>query len=76
MSRRRSAEPRIVDPATHPKRWVSLAVAADYLEVDRKTLNIYLLDQKLAYARFGRRRKIAVTELIAFEQRQIVERRA
>lgn len=66
----RQPEPRILDPATHPKRYVSLAVAADYLEVDRKTLGKYLEAGMLAFTVFGRRRKITVSELVAFEARQ------
>lgn len=59
----RRAEPRIVDPATHPRRYVSLVVAAEYLEVDRKTL------EKLGIPTtpFGQRRKILVADLIAWE---------
>jgi hypothetical protein len=40
--RPRRAEPRITNPATHPRRYVALTVAAAYLEVDRKTLATYL----------------------------------
>jgi len=69
--RSRRAEPRIVDPATHPRRYVSLRVAAAYLEVDPKTLNKYLDDDLLEYLQFGRRRKIEVRELLAFERRQL-----
>jgi hypothetical protein len=76
--RPRRAEPRIDrhNPLAHPRRYVSLAVAAAYLEVDRKTLGIWLLDRKLAFSTFGKRRKVEVTELVAFEQRQRTERRA
>lgn len=72
----RRAEPRIFDAATHPRRWVSLIVAAEFLEVDRKTLGIYLADRRLEFQWFGRRRKIAVAELVAFLERQKVERKA
>lgn len=67
---RRRTEPRIVDPATHPRRYVCLRVAAAYLEVDRRTLNKYLDSGLLDATWFERRRKIAVTELLAFERRQ------
>lgn len=69
---RRRVEPRIVDPATHPKRYVSPRVAAIYLEVDEKTLRKYLRSGLLAFSQFGDRRRIEVTELVAFEQRQRV----
>jgi len=73
MTRRR-AEPRIVDPATHPRRYVNLAVAAAYLEVHPMTLRKYLGNHLLAYTWFGRRRKVQVSELVAFEARQRVQR--
>lgn len=72
----RRAEPRIVDPATHPRRYVSLRVAAAYLEVSPRTLHNYLDERLIDFMEFGRRRKIAVAELVAFEQRQRVGRRA
>jgi excisionase family DNA binding protein len=68
--RRRGREPRILDPATHPRRYVSLVVAAAYLEIDRKTLEKLLQAGKLAYEHRGRRRKIAVSELVDFERRE------
>jgi excisionase family DNA binding protein len=63
-------EPRIVDPATHPRRYVSLRVAAIYLEVDRRTLNKWIDERLIIATQFGRRRKIATQEIVAFEQRQ------
>lgn len=70
----RHAEPRIVDVATHPKKTVSLRVAARYLEVDEKTLNKYLDSGLLGYVWRGQRRKIETTELAAYEARQRVSR--
>jgi hypothetical protein len=70
----RRSEPRIVDPATHPKRSVSLRVAAVYLEVDEKTLRKWLLNGLLSYRKVGRVWKIAVSEIIAFEARNEVRR--
>lgn len=75
-SRGRRPEPRIQDPATHPRQYVSLAVAADFLEIDRKTLNIYLLDRTLAFQQLPRRRRIEVAELVAFKERTTVARKA
>lgn len=66
----RRPEPRIVDPATHPRRHVSLVVAAAYLEVDRKTLNKWLDAGMLSFEDRGSRRRIAVAELVDFEARQ------
>lgn len=74
--RPRRAEPRIVDPATHPRRYVSLRVAAEYLEVSRYALHNYLDERLLEFSIFGHRRKIAVADLVAFERRQRVGRLA
>lgn len=73
--RARGPEPRIVDPSTHVRRYVSVRVAADYLEIDRKTMAKYLDGRLLTFVQFGRRRKIAVEELVDFERRQRVQRR-
>lgn len=67
MSRARSKEPRIVNPATHPRRYVSLIVAAEYLEIDRKTLSAWLDEGKLPFTEHGRRRRILLRDLLAFE---------
>lgn len=76
MRHGRKKEPRIQDAATHPRRFVSLVVAAEYLEVDRKTLNTYMDEGLIDFEQRGQRRKIAVAELVAFESRQHVKRRA
>jgi hypothetical protein len=73
-ARRRTREPRITNPDAHPRKFVSLAVAADFLEVDRKTLNTWLSNQDLSFTWFGRRRKIAVLELAAYLERHTVPR--
>lgn len=75
MSGRRHAEPWITDPATHARRYVTLRVAARYLEVDRRTLNKYLSEGLLEATRFGERRRVEVAELVAFEKRQRIKRR-
>lgn len=72
----RRADMRITDPATHPKRYVSLQVAAEYLEVHPTTLRKYLVQGLLDFSWFGARRKIEVTELAAFEQRHRVKHSA
>lgn len=74
MAQRRRPEAWIVDPATHPRRYVSLRVAARYLELERRTLNKILECGLLTAVRFGERRKIAVEELTAYERRE-AERR-
>lgn len=66
---KRHPEPRITDPRTHPRRFVSLAVAADYLETDQRTLRKWLEHGLIAFEDRGTHRRIAVSELVAFEQR-------
>lgn len=61
--------PRLVDPATHPQRFVTLGVAAKYLEIDRRTLHKYLDEGLLACVRYNGRRRLEVAELAAFERR-------
>lgn len=73
MKRQRGKDPRIVDPATHPHRYVSVVVAADYLDVSRKTLSAWLDEGKIPYAEHGERRRILLSDLVAFD---IAARRA
>lgn len=61
--RPRRAEPRIVDPGTHPRHAVSLVVAAHYLGIDRRTLNKMIDEQVIRAETVGRRRRILVAEL-------------
>ncbi|MGE0450861.1 MAG: helix-turn-helix domain-containing protein [Vicinamibacterales bacterium] len=68
MSRRR--EPPIVDPATYPRRFVTQRTAAQWLEMDEKTLRKALDDGELGYTWFGQQRRIKVADLIAFESRR------
>lgn len=70
MNRGRQREPRIQDLATHPRRSVSLRVAARYLDIDVRTLRKYLDSGLLDYVTRGERRKIEITALAAFEERQ------
>jgi hypothetical protein len=63
----RRPEPRIEDPATHPKRWVNFTVAAEFLEMDRRALNAYVDEGKVAAEFKGRRRKIHINEIVRFK---------
>ncbi len=74
----RGPEPRIDrrHPLDHPRESVSLTVAADYLEVDVKTLGKYLAERLLEHFVYRRRRRIDVVELVAFKRRHLVERKA
>lgn len=63
----RRAEPRIVDPRTHPRRTVSVRVAADYLEIGVPTLRKLMRAGQIAYVRLTPRdTRIEVTELVDF----------
>lgn len=66
---RRKKEQRITDPSTHPKRTVCLRVAAEYLEIDERTLRLFVESGDLPAFRPGRIYRIAVTDLMAFERR-------
>lgn len=68
----RRAEPRIVDPATHPRRYVSPRVAAIWLEVDEKTLRKYLSAGLIPYMQVMSRRRIEVSALVEFEKRNMI----
>lgn len=63
----RRPEPRIVDPATHPKKWVNLTVAAEFLEMDRRALNLYIADGQAHAELKGRRLRMHVTEVARFK---------
>lgn len=72
---RRRIEPRIVDPKTHPRTYVGIRVAAEFLEVDPKTLAVWLDNGELEFQQLPRTRRIAVSELVAFTERTRVRRR-
>lgn len=75
MNRRgRQREPRIMNPSQHTRRYVSLVVAAEYLEVNRKTLNAYIEEGLLAAYQFGARRRVRAKDLVEFEERQRVRK--
>lgn len=68
----RPREPRIIDPDTHKPRWVSIAVAADFLCESRRTVAGWLDDGTLPYRKLGEhtRRKIPVEALVSLIQRR------
>lgn len=67
MRRARRMETRIGNPFTHPTRYVSLTVAAEYLECHRATLHRRLEEGRIPYQQEGQRRRILVSDLIAYE---------
>jgi excisionase family DNA binding protein len=64
----RRAEPRIVDPKTHPRRVVCLRVAADYLDMDERTLRARIEAGTLRARRDGKLYRIAVDDLIRYAE--------
>ncbi len=64
MSRPR--EDRITDLDTHPKAFVGLAVAAEFLCVHRETLDAMIDEGQIIAKPFNKQRKIAVAELRRF----------
>lgn len=64
MSRPR--EPRIVDLDTHPRAFVGLQVAAEFLCVHRQTLDEMIDEGRIIATPFLKQRKIAVAELRRF----------
>jgi excisionase family DNA binding protein len=67
----RRMEPRIVDPATHPRRAVCLQVAAEFLEVDARTVRARIESGELAAERDGKVYRIAVAALVAYRRRRV-----
>ena len=60
----RRKELRIVDPATHPRRQVSLIVAAEYLGIDRRTLHKLIDEGQIATVRIGCFQRVPIGELV------------
>lgn len=68
MGRRR--EPRIIDPHTHPRREVSLTVAAAYLGMDPRSVRARLDDGTIPAWRDGKIYRISVAALQAYHERR------
>lgn len=66
----RKPEPRIVDPDTHPRPFVSLTVAARFLDIDRRALIHFIAAGQIAAYAQGRMRKVRVADLVAFKSEQ------
>jgi len=68
----RQKEPRITDPYTHPRRYVNLTVAAEYLNLGWRTVSALVDEGKIPASEFetprGRCRKIRVADLLAYEE--------
>jgi excisionase family DNA binding protein len=68
MKRGRRAETRLTDPATHPRRTVCLRVAAEYLEMDERTLKARIDEGVLSGFRSGKVYRIDVTEVVRYRE--------
>lgn len=68
MSRPRN--PRIVDPATHPRSSVCLTVAAEFLEIDERTVRARIESGALPAWTDGKVYRIALADLRAYEERR------
>lgn len=66
----RRAEPRIVDPHHHPRSSVCLAVAADFLGLDERTVRARIESGDLPALRDGKVYRIELAALMAYEQRR------
>lgn len=67
----RPRERRIVDPATHPKLHVSLIVAAEYLEIDRRTLHKLIDEGQIETVTIGCYQRVPVRQLVGRRDRPI-----
>lgn len=65
----RPREPRILDLATHPRPAVSLAVAAEYLDVSPKTARARIESGQLEARREGRIYRIELRALATYVER-------
>lgn len=66
MTRGRAPSARITDLATETRRYVPLVVAADWLEIDVRTLNFWIEEGRITPTPYGKFRRIAIEELKRF----------
>ena len=64
-------EPRIADPATHPKRYVCLLVAAEFLELDARTVRARIDDGAIDAVVNGKVYRVSVASLAAFKAQHL-----
>jgi excisionase family DNA binding protein len=65
----RQPEPHITDLDAYPRKWVRLCVAAEYLEIDIRTLDAWIDQGYIAAVPYGKHRRIHVSELKAVHTR-------
>lgn len=64
----RRKEPRIVTLATHPRRAVCLRVAAEYLDINERTLRARIELGRLRVVRDGKSYRIPLESIAAYER--------
>lgn len=67
----RPREPRITRLETHPRKDVSLCVAAEFLGLHEQTVRARIEDGRLPAARDGRVIRISIVALAAYERARI-----
>jgi hypothetical protein len=65
---RRRPEPRIVDPITHPRKTVGLRVAAEYLDMDERTLCARIERGLLPAVHDGRVWSIKLSDVVHYDE--------
>lgn len=70
----RRPEPRIVDLATHPRTHVSIRVAADFLDLDERTVRARIDAGHLRASQDGRRVRIPLESLAEYAKARHVPR--
>jgi excisionase family DNA binding protein len=63
----RTREQRIVDPATHPRSSVCLAVAAEFLGIDKRTLRKRIDLGQIAAWRDEKVYRINIADIVAYQ---------
>lgn len=69
MRRQRRAEPRISDPATHPRSSVCLAVAAEFLHISARTVKARIDTGDLVAWNDGKVYRVMLSDLVAYQRR-------
>lgn len=67
---RRKPDPRILDPRTHPRSSVCLAVAAEFLGINERTVRARIDDGQIDAVKDGKSYRISLTSLIAYDERR------
>jgi excisionase family DNA binding protein len=68
LRRRRRADPRIENIDTHPRSSVCLAVAAEFLGLDERTVRARIEDGRLPAWRDGKVYRIDLADLAEYDQ--------